>query len=213
MLTQTIENLLNRNLAQSPRARELCAELKGRRLRVIATGPGWQIDAESAGTSLLLTRDSTAPAHATVEGSPVSLLALAGPAAEDAIRRRDVRIGGDAEIAQRYRELLTLLKPDIEEELARVIGDSPAHRVLRVAQSILGLGERTARTSVRNAAEYLAHESRDLVPRAEGEDQFAAIDRLREDVDRLAARVARAAAQIESRVRADSDDVAPGLTP
>jgi ubiquinone biosynthesis protein UbiJ len=189
MLTQTIENLLNRNLSHSPRARELCLSLKGRRLRVIATGPGWRIDAESAGTSLLLVRDSTQAADATVEGSPVSLLALAGPSAEDAIRRRDIRIGGDAEIAQRYRELLALLQPDIEEELARIIGDSPAHRVFRFAQGIAAFGERAARTGTRNAAEYFAHESRDLVPRAEAEDLFAAIDRCREDVDRLRARI------------------------
>jgi ubiquinone biosynthesis accessory factor UbiJ len=189
MLTQTIENLLNRNLAQSPRARALCAELKGRKLRVVAAGPGWQMDAESLGDSLRLTREAVGEAHATVEGTPVSLLALASATAEDVIRRGDVRIGGDAEVAQRFRGLMTLLQPDVEEELARIIGDSPAHQILRFARGALGFGERAARTSVRNAAEYFAHESRDLVPRAEAEDHFAEVDRLREDVDRLAARI------------------------
>jgi ubiquinone biosynthesis accessory factor UbiJ len=189
MLTQTIENLLNRNLAQSPRARALCVELRGRKLRVVALGPGWQMDADSLGDSLRLTREATGEAHATVEGSPVSLLALAGAQAEDVIRRRDVRISGDAEVAQRFRELMALLQPDVEEELARIVGDSPAHQLLRFARGAFGFGEHTARTSVRNAAEYFAHESRDLVPRAEAEDHFANVDRLREDVDRIAARI------------------------
>jgi ubiquinone biosynthesis protein UbiJ len=37
-------------------------------------------------------------------------------------------------------------------------------------------------------AEYLAHESRDLVPRAEAEDFYRGVERLREDLDRLEAR-------------------------
>jgi ubiquinone biosynthesis accessory factor UbiJ len=189
MLTQTIENLLNRNLAESPGARTLCHELKGRRLRVIATGPGWRLDVESLGTSLRLERDANGEAHTTVMGSPVSLLTLAGPQAEDALRRKDLRIEGDVEVANRYRALLKLLRPDIAEELARVIGDSPAHQVLRFARAALEFGERTASTTVRNAAEYFAHESRDLVSRAEAEDFFGSVDRLREDLDRLEARL------------------------
>jgi ubiquinone biosynthesis protein UbiJ len=41
---------------------------------------------------------------------------------------------------------------------------------------------------VRNVAEYLAHERRDLVPRAEAEDFYRSVERLREDLDRLEAR-------------------------
>ena len=40
-------------------------------------------------------------------------------------------------------------------------------------------------TGVRNVAEYLAHERRDLVPRAEAEDFYRGVERLREDLDRL----------------------------
>ena len=38
MLTQAIENLLNRNLPRSPRARELCETLAGKRVQVEARG-------------------------------------------------------------------------------------------------------------------------------------------------------------------------------
>jgi ubiquinone biosynthesis protein UbiJ len=37
-------------------------------------------------------------------------------------------------------------------------------------------------------AEYLAHETGDLVPRAEAEDFYRGVERLREDLDRLEAR-------------------------
>ena len=51
-----------------------------------------------------------------------------------------------------------------------------------------GFGRRAVETGVRNVAEYLAHERGDLVPRAEAEDFYRGVERLREDLDRLEAR-------------------------
>ena len=50
-------------------------------------------------------------------------------------------------------------------------------------------GRRAAATAVQNVAEYLAHERADLVPRAEADQFTAGVERLREDVDRLEARI------------------------
>ena len=190
MLTQAIENLLNRNLPRSPRARELCVALTGKRVRVEARGLGWVLVAESLGDSLRLTKGGadTGEPDAAISGSLMSLAALAGPDPEEVIQRGDVSIRGDAEVAQKYRELAMLLKPDVEEELARLIGDSPAHQALRFARMAASFGRRAAATSVRNVAEYLAHERGDLVPRAEAEDFYRGVERLREDLDRLDAR-------------------------
>jgi ubiquinone biosynthesis accessory factor UbiJ len=191
MLTQAIENLLNRNLPRSPRARELAASLVGKRVRVEARGLGWVIIAESLNTSIRLTRETTdgQPPDADISGSLLNLAALAGSHPEEVIQRGDVTIRGDAEVAQKFRELAMLLKPDVEEELSRLIGDSPAHQALRLVRLATGFGRRAAQTGVRNVAEYLAHERGDLVPRAEAEDFYRGVERLREDLDRVEARV------------------------
>lgn len=190
MLTQAIENLLNRNLPRSPRAQQLCIGLKGKRVRIEATGLGWRLDCESLGGSLRLTRaaaDEQVP-DAGVAGGLGSLAALAGASPEAVIQRGDVRITGDAEVAQQFRELAMLLKPDVEEELSKLIGDTPAHQALRLVSAATGFGRKAMRTGVRNMAEYLAHERGDLVPRAEAEDFYRGVERLREDLDRLEAR-------------------------
>jgi ubiquinone biosynthesis protein UbiJ len=191
MLTQAIENLLNRNLPRSPRAQELCAALAGKRIRVDARGLGWVLIAESLNTSLRLTKhdSGSSPPDAEISGSLFSLAALAGSHPEEVIRRGDVNIRGDAEVAQKFRELAMLLKPDVEEELSRLIGDTPAHQALRFVRMAVGFGRSAAETSVRNVAEYLAHERRDLVPSAEAEDFYRSVERLREDLDRIEARV------------------------
>jgi ubiquinone biosynthesis protein UbiJ len=190
VLTQAIENLLNRNLPRSPRAQELCESLKGKTVRIEADGLGWRLDCESVGTSLKLTKAQHAEREpdAQIAGSLMNLAALAGANPEEVIQRGDVRIRGDAELAQKFRELAMLLRPDVEEELSKLIGDTPAHQALRLAKAFSGFGRRAVNTGVRNVAEYFAHERRDLVPRAEAEDFYRAVERLREDLDRLEAR-------------------------
>jgi ubiquinone biosynthesis protein UbiJ len=190
MLTQAIENLLNRNLPRSPRAQELCESLKGKSVRIEAHGLGWRLDCESLGSSLKLTKSAAAAREpdAGIAGSLISLAALAGSHPEDVIQRGDVTIRGDAEVAQKFRELAMLLKPDVEEEMSRLVGDTPAHQAMRLARMAAGFGRRTVETGMRNMAEYLAHERRDLVPRAEAEDFYRGVERLREDLDRLDAR-------------------------
>ena len=191
MLTQAIENLLNRGLADSPRARELAAQLAGRRLAIDIRGVA-RVLVTSTGDSLSLTheRGAAAPAEAEVRGGPLALMALA--AADDvqaAIRRGEISVEGDTDLAERYRELALLLRPDIEEEMSRLVGDHAAHRLGQLAKTAFSWGRQVTDTSVRNAAEYLAHERGDLVPRAEAEVFLRGVDALRETLDRLAARV------------------------
>lgn len=190
MLTQAIENLLNRNLPRSPRAQELCAGLAGKRVRIEARGLGWVLVAECLPTSIRLAKSvaGAAPPDAEISGNLMSLAALAGAHPEEVIRRGEVTIRGDAELAQKFRELAMLLKPDVEEELSRLIGDTPAHQALRLVRAATGFGRRAAETGMRNMAEYLAHERRDLVPGPEAEDFYRGVEKLREDLDRLEAR-------------------------
>jgi len=188
MLTSTIENVLNRGLPRSPRARQLCRELAGHRVGVDVSG-FTRMMVESTGETLRLTRELSATAEAEIAGGPLSLFALAGDSPEAVLQRGDVQIRGDVELAQKFRELVMLLRPDLEEELSKVVGDVPAHQIGRFARAALGWGRNAAATTVRNVAEYLAHERQHLVPRAEGDQLLKGVDSLRENVDRIEARI------------------------
>lgn len=188
MLTGTLENILNRGLPRSVRARQLCAELAGRRLAIEAPALA-RVLVESTGTSVTLSR-GTGAADAEIVGGPLSLAVLSGGASEDPLRRGDIEIRGDAQIAQRFQELLRLLAPDPEEELSLLVGDAPAHRVGRLARGTLDWTRRAATTLLRDIGEYASHERRDLVSKQEGEPFLRGVDALREDVDRFEARLA-----------------------
>jgi ubiquinone biosynthesis accessory factor UbiJ len=187
MMLATLENLLNRGLPRSVRARQLCAELEGRSLAIEIRDIA-RLRVASNGLQLTVTRDEE-PADATVSGGPLGLAALAADSPEAVLQRGGVAIAGDAELAQKFRELGRLLRPDLEEELSLLVGDVPAHQLGRLARLGLGFGRSGLSTTVRNAAEYLAHERADLVSRNEGEQFLRGVDAVREGVDRLAARL------------------------
>jgi len=188
MLTATLENVLNRGLPRSPRAQQLCAELTGRSVAV-EVREITRLLLESTGSTLRITRAAGAGADAEIVGGPFGLLALSGERPEAVLQRGDVEIRGDAELAQKFRELVLLLRPDLEEELSGFIGDVPAHQVGRFARMARGWTHRAARTTVENLAEYLGHERQHLVPRNEGDQFLRGVDATREDVDRLEARI------------------------
>ena len=187
MLTATIENVLNRGLPRSPRAQQLCAELAGRRIAIEAPSLA-RILVESTGSSLRISRGSLA-ADAEVIGGPLSLLALGGDASGAELSGGQVEVRGDAELAQKFQELARLLRPDPEEELSMLIGDVAAHRLGRLARGALGWGRNAAATLLQDAGEYFSHERADLVSREEGEQFLRGVDALREDIDRLEARI------------------------
>jgi ubiquinone biosynthesis accessory factor UbiJ len=187
MLTNIIANLLNRGLPRSPRAQQLCAQLKDRSV-AIEIGEMARFHVASNGTTLNVSSGDAA-ADATLAGGPLSLLALTGETPEGVVQRGAVTISGDAQLAQQFRELAKLLRPDLEEDLSSVLGDVPAHQLGRLVRLGAGWTRTAATTTLTNLAEYLGHERGDLVPRNEGEQFLRGVDSVREDLERLEARL------------------------
>jgi ubiquinone biosynthesis accessory factor UbiJ len=202
MIERALQAAVARAMLESPRARELIAALAGRRITLEVRGTPFTVTVQSTGTELRLHRAAPGAAaelktDATISGAPLSLLALAGDAPEAVIQRGDVRIDGDAEIAQQYRELAVLLRPDLENALSGLFGRSAAHLLMRGLRGAAAWTRASAWTGVQNLAEYLAHERGDLVSRAEAEHFLRGVDELREQLDRIQARTA----QLEQRTR------------
>jgi ubiquinone biosynthesis accessory factor UbiJ len=190
-LLERLAAVLNRNVAQSNRASALTAQLDGRTLSLVLEGTPVTLYFRVADGRIAIDSGQPGEADASLSGSPLALLSLAGPGAEDRLRGSAIRIAGDAEVAQRFRDLLQQAQPDFEEELSRVVGDVAAHRVAGLARGLLDWGRKAAGSLSTSVAEYLQEESCDLPTRIEVEEFLEAVDRLRESADRLEARLAR----------------------
>jgi ubiquinone biosynthesis protein UbiJ len=191
MLLERLEAVLNRNVAESRRAQALARQLDGRVMSLTVEGTPLAFYFRADGGRLSLASRHAAPADASLSGTPIALLALAGPGAEGALRGGGVRIEGNAEVAQKFRELLAESKPEFEEELARVLGDVAARQVANLARGLLDWGRKASGSLTTNVVEFLQEEGRDLPTRVEVEEFLAGVDHLRDDAERLEARLAR----------------------
>lgn len=191
MILERLEAVLNRNVAASGRARAVARQLDGKLLSLTVEGTPFAIFFRAEDGRLRITSRNEQVADARLSGTPAALLALAGPQAEGALRAGGVRIEGDAEVAQKFRELLSQAQPDFEEELARVVGDVAARQVANLARGVLQWGRRASGSLTGSVVEYLQEEGRDLPTRTEVEEFLEGVDRLREDVDRVEARISR----------------------
>src|SRR5579863_1490581 len=112
------EALLNRCIDSSARAALLARRLEGTSLQIDVDGLIRIRLKCQRGRLALLTGDDSA-ANAVISGSLPALLQLLNSAAPRSAGLPAAQIRGHAEIADRYRELIALARPDPEEELSR----------------------------------------------------------------------------------------------
>jgi ubiquinone biosynthesis accessory factor UbiJ len=135
----------------------------------------------------------------THEGKPnMTVRAPSAALLQAALRRDDVppkgiEISGDAETAQIFSRLLKQADLDWEELLSQHIGDVAAHQIGNLVRGTLRWGRDALDRVSRDLTEYLQFEIGVLPQRHEVETFLAEVDRLRDDVERFAAQVARTA--------------------
>jgi ubiquinone biosynthesis accessory factor UbiJ len=192
-----VETLLNRGVHASMQATALARRLAGTVLLLNIEGmASIRISVlrgrlSLTGTGPSLESEAVEPSDATISGSPLALLRLAGANGLAGTTGGRAVVSGDAEIANSYRELLALARPDFEDELSRLIGDVPARALSQFALKTVAWARGARRTAGENIAEYLQEESRDLVNKPELEEFLHGVDTLRETADRVDARIAR----------------------
>ena len=184
-----IEAELNRCVGESTAARELLARLDGTSFAVHVEGLGVTGVLHAEGERLRLDSDATA-ATATLRAAPLDLLRLLRADGISGVKRTQADLSGDLEVAERYARLLKLARPDLEEEAAKWLGDVPAHAL---GSAVRGFGAWLGRAGAAlrmNTAEYLQEESRAMPAPLEAQAFYADVERLRDDVERAAARLA-----------------------
>lgn len=203
-LLKPVEALVNRNLAASTPARQLLAELAGRSFAIQVETPvggrlvRLRLAAAADGLALGIGDEA---ADASVTGTPLGLAALLAGRNDGRYTAAGVTIAGDAEVAASFEKLLRHARPEIEEELARLVGDVPAHYAARAAKGFFEWGRRAIDSLARNVGEYLTEEGRDVLTGPELEAFHSAVDEIREHGDRAEARLELAAARLARLAR------------
>jgi len=190
-LLRPVASVINRNIRATTPARDLCEKLAGKviAIRVRNTAlTAWFIVHDDR---LDLALDGDEDPDVMISGSLLTLARMSGAPGTSELRSGALELTGDTHVASDFQRLLNYAKPDLEEELSAFIGDVAAHRIGELARGF-GKWSREARATMgANIRDYLQEESRDLPTRYEV-DRFAdEVGVLRDDVDRLEARMRR----------------------
>ena len=186
-----IELLVNRGIGLSSTARAMTVALEGKSLDVRLDGTPATLRLSARDGQVHVTPAGEAPATATLAGSPLAMVRLLSGDPQALIREGDVRISGDTDTANQFRDLLHMARPDLEEELSKLVGDPLAHQVGNLARGFADWGTRAAESLSRSVGEYLTEERRTLPTRAEADEFYRDVDRVANDVERAEARLNR----------------------
>ena len=184
--------LLDSALELDPGTRDAVARLSGKIVDLDVSGAGALRLRIDGARICVEPRDAAIDADVTIRGAPLSLLRfLCSDDRETLILGDEVRLSGDIALATKLQRIASRLDIDLEEALAQRFGDIAAHELMRRFHGLGGWMRAAGSSLLADASEYLRYEA-SLAPHRRDTEQFAhAVDDLRDDVERLEARIRR----------------------
>jgi ubiquinone biosynthesis protein UbiJ len=190
---RALEAALNRALALDPDTRAALGPLDGRRIQLAVESPALAAEIRVEGDRLVVgPADTAREPDLGVRGTLGGLLAqLPFFKREDAPPVGRVRVSGDADLARRLQRMAERFDPDWQQPFVAVFGEILGVQVAKGVAAALREAKAAGKSVAGSAAEYFTEESRDIVAKAELHAFLDDVDNLRDDVERLAARVHR----------------------
>ncbi len=194
---RALEVALNRALALDPDTRTALATLDGQRIALTLESPALAMQIGVNGPRLTVgpvdpSLEPDLAVRSTLGGvlAQLPFLANARRNASGAPAGR-VKVSGDAELARRLQQLATRYDPDWQQPFVKAFGDVLGVQIAQTLRGALAQARRGMKDLAQSAAEYVTEESRDVVARAELDAFHDDVDVVRDDVERLAARLTR----------------------
>ncbi|MBT8526277.1 ubiquinone biosynthesis accessory factor UbiJ [Polynucleobacter paneuropaeus] len=116
------------------------------------------------------------------------LLASSGNLRDQAFKA--VKISGDADLAQLIGRLVSQVRWEYEEDLAKWVGDAPANFAVRQAKTMVKAGQAATKDFLQNVVEYVSEERKILLNKRDFMIRKNELHELRDSVDRIEKRIA-----------------------
>ncbi len=182
-----LERALNAALEADPATRAGLRGLAGKRIRIELRGL-FDLDLLVPGDALVVAGPGLDEPDAILRASPFGFLRAR---MRGDLMHGDIELTGDSHLTVRAARLLSGLAPDLEMALTPYVGMLAAHQVGRLWRGMRDELRRFADHRLRDEADYLRDEASLAPHRAELEPWFDAVDRVRDEVDALEARIRR----------------------
>ena len=191
------EQLLKQAIQLDPEALERLAPMHGRVIKIELVGLGLYLYLVPEPGGIQLFRHFEGDPDCILRGTPLDLARMSSSReSAEQLFSGAVAIEGDSGLAHRFGEFISSLEIDWEEQLSHLTGDVIAHQIGNLTRGLFDWGKKTRKTIGLNLQEYLQEELRLLPGQYEAEPFLSNVDRLRDDVERLSARIDRLRRQI-----------------
>lgn len=186
----SLEKAVNAYLLQDEQSSVYLKKLAGKTLGIELLPMQLAFNCSFSDTRLQITMGDEIVVHTKIKGTPLQLsAALFHTTQRKQFFAEDLKIEGDAELAQDVIHLFDQVQIDWEEHLARLIGDVPAVQLTKAVNSFKQWLTQSSSDFTQDINDYLHEEAACVPPRAELQTFFSDIDTLRMDTDRLEARI------------------------
>lgn len=192
MLSNTIlavtETVLNGYINLDPESSKNLEKLAG---KVIAVElPFFKFYYVTSKTHINLVSETHSPADVTLQGSPLDFLRYTASEKDNAaFVTSGIKVTGNTEVAQDFKDLFAKIDIDWEEKLSHVTGDVIAHQIGNFFRAISAWAKQSKETLRQDLSEYV-HEEIRLFPAAEELQLFYKdVDHLRDSVERIDVRI------------------------
>lgn len=186
----TAETSLNQLLKKDPKTLKQLEKLSGKVIRFDIRQPTLHLTLvpNAEGIDLLLHSEATTDLTLSGQASDfIQMLYSSNP--DEKLFGKGIDVLGDTGLATQFSQLLRDFSIDWEAWLADIVGDTTAHPLAQFINQQRQFFSQARQSLTDNTVEYLQEELGVLPPRPEIEEFMEKVDQLRDDVERLEARI------------------------
>lgn len=183
------EKTLNRFLQLDPESKKNLQTLAGK--VIVFESYDFKIYWLFTQNKILITNQYDGSADAVLSGSVFDFARLGMNQDTATVFATDIKMTGDTEVIQAFKNLFSQLNIDWEDQLSKITGDVIAYQIGSAMRLLNDWAKQSSKTLQVNLTEYLQEEARLLPTAIELNDFFIEVDQLRNDVERIEARIIR----------------------
>lgn len=185
-----LETLLNRYLALDPEVHDKLATFSGKVIQLDITGIDKTIFLFPEHSGIHIDTHYDGHADTVLRGGPGALFRMGLVSdVSKLLLKGEVEINGDTRLGHQFKNILSKMDIDWSEPLAKLVGEAAASQLVENGKAVSRWGRESTRSVAQSVSEYLTEESRDVISGAELSLFNDAVDAIRDDVDRLQARI------------------------
>jgi len=188
VILDSAEKMVNKLLSLDEETLDALATLEGDVVEIGVLNTDIRLFILPSARGLALKSKYEDKADVSIKGTPAALL---GMITAERVAAGNVEIIGNVGLAHKLQSTLMNMDIDWEEYLSQIIGDIAAHKVGNFVRDISQLAKASARTIGMDISEYLRYEKEALLDQSELDEFNHAVDKVRNDVERLQKRIER----------------------